>query len=139
MPEECRDFFNDAEKILDEHRQSLSNNLAFLLEGLGTKREDLRKPVLWRFILWPLFVDAYEAVGWPRTSDSGKSNGGNVTGASVAHQERLIQRLRVTGRELGANCLLNAATLLEDVQEQWQARDSWDWDDAFPRRVVFSI
>lgn len=130
LPRECKAFMDDAQEILEEHRRILSEGLDFLLEGFTVPRKHLRRPTLWRFILWPLFVDAYERIAWSQGNDSGDKQ--DLVDA-------LLERHRMLGRELGANCLMDAADVLSNVRRERESKSCWDWDDAFPRRVIFAI
>ena len=148
LPEECKAFMDDAEDVLAEHRRALAEGLDFLLEGLmskspasSTKSQDIEaRPILWRFVVWPLFVDAYEYVAWSKRPPCIVNQTRSDSMDSAHRGQSLIEQHRRLGRELGATCLFDAAKTLESIQLKRVARDkSWDWDDGFPKRVVFAM
>ncbi|ETN39327.1 uncharacterized protein HMPREF1541_05550 [Cyphellophora europaea CBS 101466] len=113
--------------LLDEHRQTLSDGLKFLTEDSSAADPVERAPRLWRFISWPLFVDAYNAVSWPDV------------GGLVDLGKMRIDRLTTLGRHMGVNAMLDAVVALEEVQFGRKHTWSWQWDDGFQDRCIFAL
>lgn len=139
LPEECKAFMDDPEAILDEHRKSLSEKMEFLLEGFTTAKNDVHRPILWRFIQWPLFIDAYESIAYGLDNRIESDSIRRPGNCQVKEVSPLVTRLRCLGRALGTMSLSDAADILEKVQLERQVRKTWEWDDAFPQRVIFAI
>ncbi|KPI40120.1 uncharacterized protein AB675_11439 [Cyphellophora attinorum] len=130
LPEGCRAFMEDSEEVLNEHQHILSMSLAYLLRGLGFRQTDIRGPILWRFIYWPVFIEAYEFTGWsPKAADS----------CATAEVDGRLDRMRLLGRQTGAMCMSDAAELLKKVARERKGKQAWHWDDAFPQRVLLSV
>lgn len=101
-------------------------------------------PNLWRYLSWPLFVDAYEMVAWADEDDDEEQK-------QHQHQQKEMEkekevraadktaRLARMGRALAANCLVDAVVVLDRVRAKRMKGRVWRWDDAFEGRCIFAV
>jgi hypothetical protein len=98
-------FAKGTNRLLDEHREALISNLAFLFKPFGDQSDSSSQHSLWNFVVWPLFIHAYDLV-----SQSTPEEDENAAQAKVVHQT--LRRLHLAGKALGARCLFDAVRLL---------------------------
>ena len=124
-------FEKETNRLLNEHRNALTSNLAFLFKPFEDQSESSSQHSLWNFIIWPLFIHAYDLVASSVPEDE------NVVQAKVI--DHTLQRLHRVGKALGARCLFDAVRLLQQLVSRRVKGQSWNWDDGFPGRCVFVI
>lgn len=133
FPDIYMHFSQSTSTALASHRRELSDSLAFLVPSYAASPADDAAPAarqdpnpnLSRFVSWPLFIDAYDAVAWGEEGSDGRLD--------------KTRRLRRCGRELGVSCLLDAATTLEKLDEKRVPGCLWRWEDAFEYRCIFAV
>jgi hypothetical protein len=168
----CRAFLldettdTDPSSLLAQHRVQLARDLDVLVgeDGLLDVRNPLvseatmgTRPNVRKFVGWPLFVQAYDAVAWapddiPTTSSTCSVIEGGAKmkqRASPDHGwERSVQRLRTIARLVGSNVFHEAADILAGIAERraefgpagiWRREWRWDWHGAFAQRCCFAF
>lgn len=161
---------SDAAKLLATHRRALAEGLAILMRDYDendpnnstasslpnrTELECLRAidtdahatsmkspmPNLWRYLSWPLFINAYEVVAWSGDDDEEQQQ--QQEQGYEARAAAKTARLARMGRAIGASCLVDAADLLDGVRAKrrklWIREGVWRWDDAFAKRCIFAV
>lgn len=123
LGEESEDLFSQTKALLGEALHPLFSS--FSMNPNGTEG-----PRLWRFCLWPLFIDAFDSAVWGSST---------ATQVPVMSMEQKIQRFRSVGLRLGTSTMNDAAELLSGLLKSHTTGRSRSWDDGFPDYSVFVV
>lgn len=158
FPDAHRDLAATSPSLLAAHRATLEQELTFLTPrcflvassaaiavgeaeteaGGSEEGEDggVTARRLGRFLAWPLFVDAYEAIAW-----GGPRGKGSNREVDVMIEEK-VRRLETLGRLFGVGCMADAAAFLQGFKTRIRASDvadTWRWEEGFDGRWIFSV
>ena len=122
--------------LIETQRRLLQTNLEQIFSGLDVEKKSANTMNLWKFVLWPLYVDSYEILGW----DSQQHEAAPSPPDSDLVVPNL-SRLRWLGAKLGSRSFFDAASQLQIVVErrQQQPMSIWRWDDGFDGRCIFVV
>ena len=121
-------------RLVESQRQLLQINLKQLLDESNCEQKATKTMNMGHFVLWPLFIDSYELLGW--SSHQAQGSGAFIySDLAKAHVNRLLG----LGTKLGQRSFFDAANQLQIVAERRQQRPEWKWDDGFDNRCIFLI
>ena len=121
----CRGSQRDsiAERVVSE-KQTLLENVRFLLSISSLESEGPIETQLWRLIGWPILISVYVRIGWNIGYES-----------TEAEVERLYEHAKILGRK----SLLDSSGLIKDMlMKKAENPDRlWHWDDGLDSRVLY--
>ena len=141
-PFEYQSFEWNTNQLLEDHMKRLSDRLGRLCDGVPSPCDSGKNSQLWKFVSWPLFVHAYELVGWsaPRAKleEPALAESPSSPASNVSVNATFARMLRV-GKLLGSKGLLDGIKLLHRVCSKRAQGADWKWDDGFTERCVLIV